>query len=70
MIQYKDHARTRMKERKISEEEVEYCLKNYDISYTDNKGNPIYVSYTPSGRRIKVVVETNSNPIVVITVGD
>jgi len=55
----------------ISEEEVEYCLAHYNVSYTDSKGNPIYRAEVPSGRLIKVVVKAgSSNPAVVITVAD
>ena len=69
MLTYKRHAQKRMGERRISEEEIEYCLNNHDISYTDKKGNPIYITVMPNGRRVKVVVEKD-NPQTVITVGD
>jgi len=60
-----------MKQRGITEEEVEYCLDNYHISYTDSNGNPIYKADLPGGRHIKVVVKANSvDPIVVITAAD
>ena len=52
----------------ISDAEVESCLENYDISYTDKKGNPIYIADI-QGKRIKVVVQ-KENPSVIITVGD
>jgi len=57
-----------MQERAISEAEVESCLESYHTSYTDTKGNPIYIAHV-SGRRIKVVVELQ-NPKKVITTGD
>jgi len=60
-----------MTERAISEAEVQSCLENYDISYADKKGNPIYIANLATGRRIKVVVEAgSSDPIIVITVAD
>ena len=68
MLHFRNHAKRRMRERGIKEEEVEYCLNNHDISHTDKKGNPIYVAFI-KGRRIKVVVE-KENPTVVITVAD
>lgn len=43
-FRYLPHARKRMRERLISDAEVESCLENYDISYTDKKGNPIYIA--------------------------
>ena len=71
MISYTRHAKDRMKQRGITEEEVNYCLNNYDTSYTDGAGNPIYRVTLPSGRRIKVVAEANSvDPLIVITVAD
>ena len=69
MLTYKNHARKRMRQRSISEAEVEYCLKNHDISYTDKKRNPIYIAYTHSNRRIKVIVDKD-NLNEVITVAD
>jgi len=54
----------------MSKEEIEYCLNNHTIDYTDKKGNPIYVVNTPGGRRIKVVVAKESNPVKVITAAD
>ena len=71
MIYYTRHAKGRMKQYGIKEEDVEYCLNNYHTSYTDKKGNPIYKVDLPSGRHIKVVVKEKSvDPIVVITVAD
>lgn len=71
MLSYSRHARRRMEERRISEDEVRFCLDNYVISYTDKKGNPNYIAYTQSNRRIKVVVEKDSiNPTKIITVAD
>lgn len=66
---YSYHARLRMQERHISEEEIEETLADYHTSYTDRKGNPIYIGH-PGGRRIKVVVAQGSDPPYVITTGD
>jgi len=68
MISYTLHAKDRMKQYGITEEEVEYCLNNYHTSYTDKKGNPIYKADLPSGRRIKVVKAKSVDPIIIITV--
>ena len=65
-VTYSRHARIRMAQRSISEEEVEAVLDDYHTSYTDLKGNPVYVG-RPSGRHIKVVVRRASNPPHVIT---
>jgi len=71
MISYTRHAKDRMKQRGIIEEEVEYCLNNYHTAYTDSSGNPIYKADLPDGRHIKVVVKANSiDPKVIITVAD
>lgn len=71
MLSYTAHARKRMRQRSISEHEVEYCIDNHTVEYSDKEGNPIYIVYTPSNRYIKVVVDKNSKKsIKVITVGD
>lgn len=58
-------------QRGVTEEEVEFCLNNFDISYPDPKGNPIYKATLPDGKRIKVVVRADSiDPVVVITAAD
>ena len=67
-LQYLPHARKRMRQRKISEAEVEACLQDHDILYLDKKGNPKYKTYV-GDRYIKVVVQKD-NPLVVITVED
>lgn len=71
MISYTRHANDRMKQRGITEEEVEYCLNNYHTSSTDSSGNPIYKADLPDGRNIKVVVKAKSDdPKIIITVAD
>ena len=70
MIHYTKHARARMRQRRITKQEVEYCLQNYLTLYPDRVGNPIYRAELPSGRRIKVVIQANTVDPVVITVGD
>ena len=69
MLRYTRHARRRMKQYSISEEEVEHCLNDHDIFCTDKKGNPKFRAKTPSGRAIKVIVK-KENPSFVITVED
>ncbi len=71
MLRYTRHARDRMKQRGITEEDIEYCLNNYHTAYTDSSGNPIYKTDLPDGRKIKVVVKAKSgDPKVIITVAD
>jgi len=67
-VQYLPHALKRMRQRRISKEEVEACLQDYDIEYRDKKGNPKYRAAV-GDRHIKVVVQ-KENPSVVITVED
>ena len=70
-LSYSHHASDRMKQRRITEEEVEYSLKNYHTSYHDAKGNPIFRTVLPGGRNIKVVLRADSvDPRLVITVAD
>lgn len=66
---YTKHAREQMAARRITEAEVEEVLRSYHTSYTDRKGNPIYIGH-PNSRRIKVVVVRDSDPPHVITAAD
>jgi len=70
MIYYTQHAKDRMQQRGITEEEVEYCLQNYHTSYKDITGNPIFRANLPSGKHLKVVVATNTTDTTIITVAD
>ncbi|MEA1958618.1 MAG: DUF4258 domain-containing protein [Chloroflexota bacterium] len=68
---YTDHAKARMKQRGITEDEVKYCLDRCEIHYKDPKGNAIYRASIPGGKEIKVVTAADkSDPIVIITVAD
>jgi hypothetical protein len=58
-----------MRQRRISEVEVEAVLGSGTAPRYDRKGNAIYVAY-PAGRRIKVVVDDRTSPRTVITAGD
>jgi len=73
MLHYTDHAKDRMKERKISKQEVAVCLESYQVSYpVDNDDDCMnYVYTSPTGRRIRVVVnEKRPTHRVVISVMD
>jgi hypothetical protein len=67
-MDYSTHARQRMKERSITENEVEQCIEGSPINYKDKKGNPIYRSIV-NGRGVKVVCALD-DPDFVITVAD
>ena len=67
-LSYSRHAKDRLRERKISRQEVEYCLEHYSESYPDRQGNRIYVGKVGK-RRIKVVVSRDDANFV-ITVAD
>ena len=65
---YSDHAIKRMKERSVSESDVEACLQDHDILCTDRNGNPKYSRHIGE-RYIKVVVAKDDHNFV-ITVED
>lgn len=71
MLSYTRHAKERMQQRGITEEEVQYCLDNFHTSYSDRAGNMVYKVDLESGRHIKVVIKADSlDPRIVITVAD
>lgn len=61
---YTEHARDQMKERHISEGEVEACWEDHLTDYPDKNGNPNYIGNV-KGRRIKVVVSKADNRIII-----
>ena len=63
---YSTHARIRMRQRSVSEYEVEFVLRHHHTEYPDRDGNRVLLG-DPGGRRIKVVVAKGSDPPYVIT---
>ena len=66
---YTAHARSRMQQRHITEEEAQEAWDHPEIAYADRRGNLVHVGRV-RGRRIKVVVARGSDPPKVITVAD
>jgi len=73
MLHFTDHAKDRMKERRISKREVNECLEDPEVTYPDPADNDKinYERTCSTGRRIRVVVN-GKNPThrVVISVMD
>jgi hypothetical protein len=65
---YTDHARDQMALRKITKEEVEYCLNEPEITRPGQRDTLILTAH-PNGRFIKIVVPRN-NPRKIITAAD
>lgn len=68
-LAYWDHARKRMRERNISEAEVEAVLANPEITRPGRDGRTIHTAH-PNGRFIKVVIDERKTPSEVVTVAD
>ena len=67
-MEYSEHAKIQMKNRSITESEVNECLDQRSVCYPDKKGNQIIRSDV-NGRGIKVVV-AKDDPNFIITVAD
>ena len=65
---YTDHARDQMADRGITEEEVEFCLNEPEITRAGERDTLILTAH-PNGRFIKIVVP-QKKPRVIITAGD
>ncbi len=67
---YWHHARMRMRQRRITEAEVEQVLAEPDVEYPGNvPGRRVFVGH-PGGRYIKVVWVEGTDPVEVVTVAD
>ncbi len=64
---FTDHALRRMALRRVSRQDVERTLDNFDSSDVDKQGNERFEKRY-LGRKLRVVVAKNSNPKRVITV--
>jgi len=58
------HALKRMKRRGITKEDTQGCLDNYEVSFTPKEGYSLYIADHPNGKRLQVVVNTDTKEIV------
>ena len=61
---YTDHARDQMKDRVISEEEVEFVLNQPEV-IRPGDGDCSVLTAHPSGRFIKIVVSTKRSRVII-----
>ena len=68
-LRYTKHARQRMAERNVTEDQVSKTIQNHHTTYTDPDGNRSYVDQI-EGRQIRVVIVGDgvAGDVVVITV--
>ena len=65
---YTDHARDQLKDRRITKEEIEFCLNEPEITRPGD-GDTLILTSHPNGRFIKIVV-LQKKPKVIITAAD
>ena len=64
---FEPHALSQMVRRNIRQQDIEDTLDNYDIHHYDQKGNDCFIRELGDGRRVRVVVEKDSDPMEIIT---
>lgn len=57
-----------MLKRRIERRDVEGVIDNYDTSYCDRNGNPCLMGNLRDGRRVRIVIAKDTNPLKIITV--
>ncbi len=62
-----NHAKSRMKERDISEKELEEVLKSPNISYPGRRGEINIVKEVERGKKIRVTYVKERNKKIIIT---
>jgi Domain of unknown function (DUF4258) len=71
MREYSDHARKRMRGRKISEAEVEAALRRPRDRGPGDKGRTVVYGYAPGQRILKIVLEPDGETVhSVMAVGE
>jgi hypothetical protein len=53
-----------MKERGITEADIQSCLDDYQVSFRPKEGYSLYIADHPSGRRLQVILDTSTKAIV------
>jgi hypothetical protein len=66
-MRFSAHARERMRERNVTEDEVSAVLNEHDVRFADRKGNPCYVRQL-GDRRVKVVVAQDDTNFVITVI--
>ncbi|RJO62977.1 MAG: DUF4258 domain-containing protein [Dehalococcoidia bacterium] len=64
MFNISEHASLRMKQRGITEEDVQYCFDHHNIAFTPKEGYTLYIANHPNGRRLQIVVNPENNDLV------
>jgi hypothetical protein len=59
-----DHALKRMIRRGITRADIQACLDNHQVSFTPKEGYSLYMADHPSGKRLQVVLNTDTKEIV------
>jgi hypothetical protein len=62
-----NHAKSRMKERDISEKELEEVIKSPDISYPGRRGEINIVKEVEGGKKVRVTYVKDRNKKIIIT---
>lgn len=62
-----NHARNRMIQRQIKKKDVDRVLDAYDMSYSDRKGNLCLIGELENGKRLRLVIAKDSDPLEIIT---
>jgi hypothetical protein len=62
-----NHAKSRMKERDISEKELEEVIKSPDISYPGRRGEINIVKEVERGKKVRVTYVKERNKKIIIT---
>jgi hypothetical protein len=61
------HCLERMSERQIKVRDIAFTLDNHHTEYNDREGNSCQIADLNNGKRLRIVVAENSNPLRVIT---
>jgi hypothetical protein len=71
-LRFSDHARRRMRQRAIDAAEVAEVLTNPDVRRPSEDAplRIVVIGTTPAGRELFVVVVSDSDPLLVVTVAE
>jgi len=58
------HGLTQMKRRGITKRDIQSCLDDHQVSFTPKEGYSLYIADHPKGKRLQVIVNSETKEVV------
>ena len=59
-----DHCLKQMGRRRVTKRDIQSCLNHHQVSFIPREGYSLYIADHPNGKRLQVILNTESKEIV------